>query len=41
MSVALFAMIGAMLNAKTAYWIIFGFYCAAWLFGKVKITIKK
>lgn len=37
MSIVLFAMIGAMLNAGVAYWIIFGFWCAI----KVAIAIGK
>lgn len=42
MSIALFAMIGAMLDAGAAYWIIFGFYCALWLLKHtIKITINK
>lgn len=30
LGIALLAMIGAMLHAWTAYWIVFGFYCAFW-----------
>ena len=31
MSIVLFAMIGAMLDAGVAYWICFGVYCLLWV----------
>ena len=33
--IALFALIGAMINAWPAYWIVFGIYCFVWLLVKV------
>lgn len=33
--IALLAMIGAMLNAWTAYWIVYGFYCFFWTIGQL------
>lgn len=40
MSIVLFAMIGAMLDAGVAYWIIFGCYCVGW-FCKFLINLGK
>lgn len=31
MSIVLFAIIGATINAPVAYWVCFGFYCLGWL----------
>ncbi len=39
--IALLAMIGAMLDAWTAYWIVYGFYCFFWAIGQcIKLAEK-
>ena len=38
MSIVLFAIIGATINANSAYWICFAIYCVIW-FVKLIITI--
>lgn len=35
MSIILFALIGAKIDAGVVYWVCFGLYCAAWTFGKL------
>lgn len=30
--IALFAIIGAIINANPAYWIVYGFFCVVWFF---------
>ena len=35
LGIALFALIGAMIDAWLAYWIVFGIYCFFWLLVKV------
>lgn len=32
MSIVLFAIIGATINAGTVYWVFFALYCIGWLF---------
>lgn len=32
MSIVMFAIIGAILDLGTAYWICFGVHCASWLY---------
>lgn len=41
MSIVLFAMIGAMLDAGVAYWIIFGLWCAFKVGKAIAETIKE
>lgn len=41
MSIVLFAMIGAMLKAGAAYWIIYGIFCAFKVGKAVADTIKE
>ena len=41
MSIILFAIIGAKINAGVAYWICFGVYCAIHTFKAIKATIKE
>ena len=41
MGIALFAIIGAKINAGVWYWICFGVYCAFRLYDAIKETIKE
>ena len=41
MSIVLFALIGAAIKAKTAYWICFGVYCAIRVYKATKDAIKE
>lgn len=41
LAIALLAMIGAMLNAWPAYWIVFGLYCFFWAVGRIIDFVQK
>lgn len=41
MDIALFAIIGAQINAGAWYWICFGVYCVFRLYNAIKETIKE
>jgi hypothetical protein len=41
MSIVLFALIGAAIDASVAYWICFGVYCAFYTFRAIRATIKE
>lgn len=41
MSIALFAIIGATINAGTGYWICFGVFCGLKVFRAVKEAAEK
>lgn len=41
MAIVLFALIGAAIEAKTAYWICFGVYCVFHVLRAVKESIKE
>lgn len=41
LGIALFALIGAMLNAWPAYWIVYGLYCFTWMVGRIIYFFQK
>lgn len=41
LSLALFAIIGALINAPTYFWIIYGIACSIWLISSVLKLAKK
>lgn len=41
MAIVLFAIIGATINAGTAYWICFAIYCVAWVINVFCEILKK
>lgn len=41
MAIVLFAMIGASIKAKTAYWICFAIFCLGWLAQQIIYHEKK
>lgn len=41
MSIVLFAIIGAKIQAGTAYWICFGLYCLFNVIRSVRLTIEQ
>lgn len=41
MAIVLFALIGAAIEANTAYWICFGIYCAIAVYKATKAAIKE